>query len=71
MTPLSNIQLSIEVLVYGKSLLEVSALLGYDITSLGNWIPLFLRTSGTVMWHHVPEEMKPQLHCFENLKTQK
>jgi hypothetical protein len=62
--------ISTEVLVYGKSLLEVSALLGYDITSLDNWIPLFLR-SGTVTWHHVPEEMKPQLHCFENLKTQK
>jgi hypothetical protein len=26
------------VLVYGKSLLEVSALLGYDITALVNWI---------------------------------
>jgi len=61
MTPLSNIQSRTEMLVYGKSLLEVSALLGYDITSLGNWISLFLRTSGAVMWHHVPEEMKPRL----------
>jgi len=61
MTPLSNIQLRTEVLVNGKSLLEDSALLGYDIISLSNWIPLFLRTSGAVMWHHVPEEMKPQL----------
>jgi len=71
MTPLSNTQLSTEVLVYGKNLLEDSALLGYDITSLGNWIPLFLRTSRRVMWYHVPEEIKPQLYCFENPKTQK
>jgi hypothetical protein len=41
--------------------LEDSVLLGYNVASMGNQIPL--------MHRHIPEEWNVQLHQCENLRT--
>jgi len=28
-------------------------------------------TTHTVMWHHIPEDQNPQLHCYEKLRSQR